>query len=181
MKKLSLLIVAVVAFASVASAQGKWEVGGRVGSGFQAVGQYHLSDKNYVEARFGMSWCDSYTGNYYGYRITGGLGLTADFSALYMWRILTPNWTPGSGTWFFDAGVGLNIGGRANAVYLGAQGVAKLGYTFEGLPLSLAFDWAPTFGASILYGSYMGTSLGTSAGFDAMGLADFGITCSYRF
>lgn len=179
MKKLLVLIAALVASASIASAQ-TWGVGGRVGSGFQAVGQYHLKNNNYVEARFGMSWCDSYTGNFYGYNISGTLGLCADFSALYMWRVAQPAWT-NSGSWFFDTGAGLNVGGRANAAYVGVQGVAKLGYTFAGAPVSLAFDWSPTFGASILYGRYMGVNLGSHAGFDALGLADFGITCTYNF
>ncbi len=35
-----------------ASAQ-NWTVGGRIGSGFQAVGQYVFSNDNYVDARFG--------------------------------------------------------------------------------------------------------------------------------
>ena len=41
-----------------ASAQ-NWTVGGRIGSGFQAVGQYVFSNDNYVEARFGAYWANA--------------------------------------------------------------------------------------------------------------------------
>ena len=39
-------------------------------------------------------------------------GLAADFTALHNWNICTMDWTPSAGDWFFDAGVGLNIGGK---------------------------------------------------------------------
>jgi hypothetical protein len=163
MKRLIILIAVVFASASIASAQDyKWSVGARVGTGFQAVGQYHLSDKNYVEARFGMDYA------------AGGLG--ADFSALYNWRIATPDWTPGQGSWFFDAGAGLRLGGAANVARIGVQGVAKLGYTFENVPLSLAFDFSPSFGPAISYGR--GAS---SAGFDQWAICSLGLSCVYNF
>ena len=57
-----------------ASAQ-NWTVGGRIGSGFQAVGQYVFSNDNYVEARFGAYWANA-----------GGT-VTADFSVLYNWNV----------------------------------------------------------------------------------------------
>ena len=56
MKKVLLALVAVLLVTSV-SAQ-KWSVGGRVGSGFEVVGQYSLNETNYIEARFGASWLD---------------------------------------------------------------------------------------------------------------------------
>ncbi len=100
--------------------------------------------------------------------------VTADFSALYMWRVLTPQWTPGE--WFLDAGVGLNVGGRENWAYVGAQGSVKLGYTFVGAPVSLAFDWSPAIGGGFLYGPG-----GSFSGFNDLGLANFGITATYNF
>ena len=186
MKKLFILIAVVIASATVASAQGKWATGLRIGSGFQAVGQYHLSDKNYAEARFGMSFVGSFTGRIDGQRVRGvpvGPTMTfisADFSALYMWRVLTPSWTS-QGEWFLDAGVGLNVGGRANWAYVGPQGSVKLGYTFEQAPVSLAFDWSPAFGASIIYGRDFDGRNRTFAGFNDMGIANLGITCTYNF
>ena len=57
MKKL-LLTLAMGLLAWSASAQ-NWTVGGRIGSGFQAVGQYVFSNDNYVEARFGAYWANA--------------------------------------------------------------------------------------------------------------------------
>ena len=74
MKKI-LLTLAVLFVAVSAQAQG-WAVGGRVGSGLQAVGEYGFENGNYVEARFGMSWLSDWG------------GLTADFTALYRKRWL---------------------------------------------------------------------------------------------
>lgn len=178
MKKLFILIAVVIASASVASAQGKWGVGGRVGSGFQAVGEYHFSDKNYVEARFGMAWM---------------WGFNAEFTALYNWRIFTPDWTPGHGSWFFDSGVGLSVGGAVQYAYVGVAGMAKLGYTLENIPLSFTFDWSPIvgpdFGRTAWWGGRTARLAGvTNAGanyrpvrFNAWGLCNFGASVVYRF
>ena len=160
MKKILLMAVAVL-FSTGAFAQ-DWSVGARVGSGFQAVGQYNLNSKNYVEARFGASWVDG--------------GVTADFTALYNWHILDMNWTPTAGMWFFDAGCGLNVGGREHYAYVGAAGMARLGIKFNGAPVSLSADWTPVFGAAIGY--YGGYSV---ADFHKFGLANLGITCTYHF
>lgn len=174
MKKLFVLIAVVIASASVASAQ-KWSAGARVGTGFQGVAQYHVSDKNYVEVRLGMDYVS---------------GLNAEFSALYNWRVAQFDWTS-SGDWFFDAGAGLFVGGQAHLARIGVQGVAKLGYTFENIPLSLAFDFSPSFGPAIGYVkkqtvSGLGiipdfTFGGTSATFDDMAICNLGISCVYNF
>ncbi|MBQ8493715.1 MAG: hypothetical protein IJ464_05490 [Alistipes sp.] len=160
MKKFLLAIVALMC-ATGAFAQ-DWSVGGRLGSGFQAVGQYGYSADKYVEARFGAGWLDG--------------GVTADFTALHNWNICTMDWTPSAGKWFFDAGVGLNVGGAANYVYLGVAGMARLGIEFNGAPVSLSVDYTPVIGPGIGYGH--GHS---SAGFRGMGFANFGITCTYNF
>ena len=47
MKRVFLILVAVL-FATSLFAQ-EWSVGGRVGSGFQAVGQYKYNGSNYIE------------------------------------------------------------------------------------------------------------------------------------
>lgn len=164
MKKI-LLTLAVLFVAVSAQAQG-WAVGGRVGSGLQAVGEYGFENGNYVEARFGMSWLSD----------TGGL--TADFTALYNWNVCTmENWTPSAGDWFFDAGVGVNVGGEAHYAYVGAAGCAKLGIKFHSVPLKLSVDWTPCIGPEMLYGA----GFKTIADFNTMGLVNFGISCVYCF
>lgn len=172
MKKFLILVAAVVMTAGAASAQ-NWAIGGRVGSGFQAVGQYTLGSGNYVEGRFGAYWANH------------GGGVTADFSALYFWNIANMNWTPSAGQWFFDAGAGLNVGGREHYAYVGAQGVAKLGIEFSGAPVRLSFDWSPSFGPGIVYlpKETIGdvTFGGSHAAFNEMALVNFGITCTYSF
>ncbi len=191
MKKIILTLAVCICAAATASAQ-NWAVGGRVGAGFQAQGEYALSDKNYVEARFGMNWCQY------------GSMLTADFTALYNWNVLTMDWTPSAGEWFFDAGVGLGVGGRAHYAYVGAAGQAKLGIKLSSVPLKISVDWTPVIGANVFYGmdkcnSYR-TWLGfykqhnwdgdyamwqngkfSKAGFHAMGLANIGVSCVYYF
>ena len=160
MKKFLLLAVAVV-FATSAFAQ-DWSVGGRLGSGFQAVGQYDYNQNCYVEGRFGAGWLDG--------------GVTADFTALHNWKVCTMDWTPSAGDWFFDAGVGLNVGGAAHYAYLGVAGMARLGFTFNSAPVSLSVDYTPVIGPAIGYGG--GHS---SAGFRGVGFANFGLTCTYNF
>jgi hypothetical protein len=170
MKKLLVLMATAVVFAGVtgvASAQDyKWAVGGRVGTGFEAVGEYHLSDKGYIEGRFGMDYI---------------IGLGADFSALYNWRVITPNWTPGHGNWFFDAGVGLRVGGAAHVARIGVQGQAKLGYIFEHVPVGLAFDFSPSFGPAIVYGRDGNNVSRADVGFDVWSICSLGIACTYNF
>ena len=160
MKKFLLAIVAVM-FATGAFAQ-DWSVGGRIGSGFQAVGQYGYSADKYLEARFGASWLDS--------------GVTADFTVLHNWNVCTMDWTPSAGEWFFDAGVGLNVGGREHYAYVGVTGMARLGITFNGAPVSLSLDYSPVIGPGIGY--WKG---GSAAEFRSMGFANVGITCTYNF
>lgn len=160
MKKFLLAIVAVM-FATGAFAQ-DWSVGGRIGSGFQAVGQYGYSADKYLEARFGASWLDS--------------GVTADFTVLHNWNVCTMDWTPSAGEWFFDAGVGVNVGGREHYAYVGVAGMARLGITFNSAPVSLSLDYTPVIGPGIGY--WKGSS---AADFRGVGFANVGITCTYNF
>ena len=161
MKKFLLSLVAVLCV-SGAFAQ-DWKVGGRIGSGFQADAQYAYNGSDYLEARFGASWIDHGT-------------VTADFTILHNWHILDMDWTPSAGKWFFDAGVGLNVGGREHYAYVGVVGMARLGIEFSGAPVSLSLDYSPVIGPGIGYGG--GTS---HAAFREMGFANVGITCTYNF
>ena len=160
MKKFLLSLVALLCV-SGAFAQ-DWKVGGRLGSGFQADAQYAYNGNDYLEARFGASWLDG--------------GVTADFTVLHNWHILDMDWTPKAGTWFFDAGVGLNVGGREHYAYVGVAGMARLGFEFKKAPVSLSVDYTPVLGPEIGY--WKG---GSNAAFRGMGFANVGITCTYNF
>lgn len=160
MKKFLLLIVASL-FVTGAFAQ-DWAVGARVGSGFQAVGQYSYNDKAYAEARFGAGWLDG--------------AVTADFTALHNWHICTMDWTPSAGEWFFDAGVGVNVGGVPNYAYVGVAGMARLGFKFNNTPLSISLDYTPVVGPAIVYWS--GASV---SGFRGIGFANVGVSCVFHF
>ena len=183
MKKFLLLVAAVVISTSAFSQE--WAVGGRVGSGFQAVGQYTLSNDNYVEARFGAAWNN------------GGGTVTADFTALYNWRIFEMDWTPRAGMWFFDAGCGVNVGGKGHFAYVGVAGMARLGITFHKVPISLSIDYTPVIGPQFAYGKYPAvpdysdvwgytrasnnSKRYTHTSFRGRGFANVGITCTYNF
>ena len=162
MKKIILIAAMVLGFAVAADAQG-WRAGARVGSGFQAQGEWSYNGADYVEARFGMGW-------YHG-------GLTADFTALHNWNICTMDWTPSVGQWFVDAGAGLTIGGRANFVNLGVAGCAKLGLEFNDAPIRLSLDWTPAFGPAIVYVP----GWGSGAVFNEYGLANLVISAVFCF
>ena len=163
MKKL-ILSLAVCICALTASAQEKWAIGGRIGSGFQAQVDYNYSGDKYIEGRFGMSWCNS------------GAVLVADFTALHNWNVCTMDWTPSAGEWFFDAGVGISVGGKEHYAYVGPAGCARLGIKFKGAPVKLSFDWTPVIGPHIGYGNGY-----SHAEFNSYGLANMGISCVYCF
>jgi hypothetical protein len=182
MKKFLLLVVASL-FVTGAFAQ-DWSVGARAGSGFQAVGQYSFNQKNYVEARFGLNLVP---------------GAAADLTGLYNWRLLQWDWTPEAGTWFLDAGVGASVGGAKQYAYFGATGMARFGFKFRKVPISLSIDYSPVIGLDFLYGpgggaDYNGGEAGyapvetraaankrTYVGFHEAGLWNSGITFTYTF
>ena len=159
MKKL-LLALAFVFFAASASAQG-WGIGARINAGVQLQGEYHFASENYLDARLGIAFPS---------------GLNLDITVLHQWNIGNWDWTPKAGTWFFDAGVGLNGGGAQGYAYVGVAGMARLGIKFNDAPVSLSVDYTPVIGPSISYGG--GHS---SAAFRGLGFANFGITCTYNF
>lgn len=151
-------------FCAVTVSAQNWGVGARIGAGFQAQAEYTFENDNYIDGRFGMSWC------------YGGDALTAEFSALYQWNIAKMDWTPRTGEWFFDAGAGVGVGGRGHFAYVGVAGGAKLGIKFNGAPVKLAIDWSPIIGPAILYGGgYSATE------YHKRGLINFGLSCVYCF
>lgn len=173
MKKIILTLAAAMCVCATVSAQSwlnsvkdssNWAAGLRIGSGFQAQAEYTFRSDNYLEGRFGMSWCNS------------GAVLMADLELLYNWHLCTMDWTPDTGRWFFDAGCGVVVGGRAHYAYVGVAGSAKFGIAFHDVPLKLAVDWTPYLGPGIAYGG--GSSY---ASFNEYGLANFGISCVYMF
>lgn len=176
MKKIFLVMAAMLCVATVSAqskfessvknaaktvASQKWSVGARLGSGFQAQAECFYSDKAYVEGRLGMQWV---------------AGIGADFTVLHNWNVCTMDWTPSAGKWFFDAGVGLNVGGAAHVATLGVAGQAKLGIKFDAAPVRLALDFTPAFGPAIVY--YGGQS---AAGFNTWGICNLGVSATYCF
>lgn len=177
MKKILLSLVALLCVASVSAqskfessvksaakavASQKWSVGLRVGSGLQADAECFYSDKAYVEARFGMQYVN---------------GLSADFTILHNWNCCNWNWTPNAGSWFLDAGVGANVGGKANYAYVGVAGQAKFGIKFKAAPVRLSLDWTPSVGPAILYIS----GEGAGAWYNTWALCNVGISATYCF
>lgn len=163
MKKV--ILTMAICLASLTMYAQNWSIGGRIGSGFQFDAQYDTG-KGYVEGRFGAGFLN---------------GINADFTALYNWKLFEWNWTPNAGQWFFDAGVGLNIGGAEHRAYLGPAGMARFGIKFNGAPVSLSFDWTPSVSTCIHYGDhYYNHEVyyhESGAHFNAMAFANFGITC----
>ena len=183
MKKIILIAAMVLGFAVAANAQG-FRVGARLGSAFQAQAEYSYNGANYLEGRFGLAWY-----------IAGEP--TADFTILHNWNVCTMDWTPSVGQWFFDAGVGLTVGGRSykaesgfwngtdyetitvrgGYINLGVAACAKLGIQFNSAPVILALDFTPAFGPEIAYIS----GFGSGANFAKYGLANLGISAVYCF
>ena len=177
MKKLFLLVA--VLFVATSSFAQDWSIGGRVGSGFQAVGQYKYNGNDYIEARFGASWNNPVVYTIYEDANTFDVHdgrVMADFTLLHNWHILEMDWTPDGGLWFFDAGVGVNAGGREHYAYVGVAGMARLGFTFHNVPVTLAVDWTPTFGPGIFY-----VNKHNDVFFNELGLANVGVTCTFNF
>ena len=86
------------------------------------------------------------------------------------------DWTPRAGQWFFDAGAGINVGGREHYAYVGVVAMARLGIKFNDAPLSLSLDYSPVIGPGIVYGGGY-----SHAGFRDIGFANVGVTCTYNF
>lgn len=162
MKKLFAIAAACIIAVS-ASAQ-SWELGARLGSGFQAQAAYTFKNTNAIEARFGCNW----------YTIAE---TTADFQALYLWNIMDKK-----NGWFMQTGVGIGLGGRTSYLFYGAEGCIRVGYKFKGCPIKLALDWSPIFGQERVYAydAQWGKEVSASQYF-TRGLANVGVSCVFLF
>ena len=165
MKKIFLVLAAALCVATV-SAQQKWSIGARVGSGFQADAEWFYSGDKYVEGRFGMGWLSG--------------ALTADFTALHNWNCCNWDWTPSVGKWYLDAGVGVNLGGAAHYVYGGVAGDVKFGIKFNKVPIRLSVDYTPVLGIAGWYGKDLGDSV-KRAHFYTPGFYNFALSATYCF
>ena len=165
MKKIFLVLAAALCVATV-SAQQKWSIGARVGSGFQADAEWFYSGDKYVEGRFGMGWLSG--------------ALTADFTALHNWNCCNWDWTPSVGKWYLDAGVGVNLGGAAHYVYGGVAGDVKFGIKFNKVPIRLSVDYTPVLGIAGWYGKDLGDSV-KRAYLYTPGFYNFALSATYCF
>jgi hypothetical protein len=87
------------------------------------------------------------------------------------------DWTPSVGQWFFDAGVGVTVGGRERLVNVGVAGCAKLGIEFNSAPVRLSLDFTPAFGPLIAYEP----GYGSYARFNEYNIANLGISAVFCF
>lgn len=144
----------------------KWGVGLRVGglSVVNLVGNYKVTQRGYAEARFGLSY------SLY-------VETSADFTALYNWRIVNAEWTPNIGRSFIDLGVGINAGGSRHGAYVGAALMARIGINFYKVPMTLSFDYTPSIGLV----NNDDDDVDYDKLFNDFGLINFGITCTYNF
>lgn len=152
----------------------KWGLGLRVGgiSVLNLVGYYNVTKRSYAQIRFGLALSECI--------LALSECICADFTALYNLRIVNAEWTPSVGSWFFDAGVGINAGGHGWHSYVGAALMARLGINFYKAPITLSFDYTPSIGK----GSYDYSAYGRNyhkSEFNLYGLINFGITCTYNF
>ena len=182
MKKLLIFVISLLCVTTTFAqtyyqpSRQNWSVGARVGSGFHAVAQYNYNGSNYIEARLGTSWNNLEHTIFYADGTYNTSRVMADFSILHNWHLLDMDWTPGTGNWFVDAGVGVNVGGRPHYAYVGVQGLARMGFTFFDVPVTIALDWAPVLGPGIVY-----VGKANDATFNSPGIANVGISCTYNF
>jgi hypothetical protein len=157
MKKIIMILVAVLCVAGTASAKGgavkqafginedaRCSAGLRLGSGAQAVAEYFYAKDVYLEGRIGWEWANGF-----------------NFTALHMWNPKDWNWTPNLGWWFVDAGAGAFVGAGYGQVNFGIAGSAKFGILFKNVPIRLALDITPKIGLYAYNGGihFWGTGL----------------------
>ena len=148
MKKILLVLVTLLGFVAVSSAQSK-SLGLRFGAFDSEISYEHYAKgADFMEFELGAH----YRYGYAGFRATG----------IYNWMIAQPNWTR-RGEWGFYGGIGGSLGAvpyeqdddhYVHSFY--AAFVAQIGleYTFW-FPLQLAFDMRPAIG---LVGGHFSTS-----------------------
>ena len=165
MKKIFLVLVAVLCVASVSAQKTNWAAGLRATYGVQAVGEYFYSSDKYAEARLGL----------FG-------GACADFTALHQWNCCNWDWTPSVGKWYLDAGVGLNLGGAAHYVWGGVAGDVKFGIKFNKVPIRLSIDYTPVIGIAGWYGYHdLGDSEVRKVHLHTPGFYNFALSATWHF
>lgn len=129
MKRLLLLVLALVAGATIASAQPR-ALGIRAGWGTDVDYEHTIVNDNFMEFTLGMGF---------------GLGETLtpylSAAALYNFMIARPDWTP-RGTWGFYAGPGAGVFFTRDWAAGGIVGDIGLEFTFW-FPLQLSLDVRP--------------------------------------
>ena len=165
MKKIFLVLVAVLCVASVSAQKTNWAAGLRATYGVQAVGEYFYSSDKYAEARLGL----------FG-------GACADFTALHQWNCCNWDLTPSVGKWYLDAGVGLNLGGAAHYVWGGVAGDVKFGIKFNKVPIRLSVDYTPVIGIAGWYGYHdLGDSVVRKVHLHTPGFYNFALSATWHF
>ena len=165
MKKIFLVLVAVLCVASVSAQKTNWAAGLRATYGVQAVGEYFYSSDKYAEARLGL----------FG-------GACADFTALHQWNCCNWDWTPSVGKWYLDAGVGVNLGGAAHYVWGGVAGDVKFGIKFNKVPIRLSIDYTPVIGIAGWYGYHdLGDSEVSKVHLHTPGFYNFALSATWHF
>lgn len=134
----------------------QWELGIRGGGLPQLTCQYQYKIDRMFETRLGVNFVSI---------------IAVDVTLLHNWRYTLIDTS--RGRWFFDTGVGFNVGGLDGVFIWGAVGMMRIGHQFYESPITIALDWSPIIGA-IHYRSY-------PADFDALGLTNFGLTFSVSF
>ena len=123
MKKVIVILISVLAFAGVASAQSK-AIGVRAGYGGELSYQHYVAGTNFVEADLGF-WGD------------GGFSLTG----LYNFDLGQ------SGLFGFYAGPGAQIGvyngGESSSLSLGVVGMLGVEMEIPEVPINISLDWRP--------------------------------------
>lgn len=132
MKKFVLLMAAVTAFVTVASAQPK-ALGVRVGNyGVDVSYENYAGDNDFLEFELGLD--DMFSTSAF------------HFDGVYNFMIAHPDWTT-SGQWGFYAGPGASVavwdnGKDENVVFAGILGNVGLEYIFD-IPLQLSVSLRP--------------------------------------
>ena len=162
MKKIFLVLVAVLCVATVSAQKTNWAAGLRATYGVQAVGEYFYSSDKYVEGRLGL----------FG-------GLAADFTALHQWNCCNWDWTPSVGKWYLDAGVGASLGGSRGFMYGGVTGDVKFGIKFNKVPIRLALDYSPMIAIGGTFGKYAGDT--KHVGIYGPGFANVALSATWHF
>lgn len=116
-----------------------------------------------------------------GVNLTGALDynlIMVDVTLLHNWRYTLKDTS--RGRWFFDTGVGFNVGGFDGVFTCGAVGMMRIGHQFYKSPITIALDWSPSIGF-IHDWAYNISHSTNSTVFNVVGLANFGLNFSVSF